>query len=529
MLRLMFVYLSGSEKGKTRIFAQNPVSIGASDKCDLKLVPEEGGSLPEEPLAQVYDDEGIFHLVPNLDHEELEIRVNGEEVNGNAQAAGFELHDGDTIHFGQGLSSAKVLFQVMPENFSTAPLAPRTNKAIEQQPAGQPVHPLTATLFVKELTASLWAEIPRRAKLLSLIGAGLIGVFLLGFAYILGVTLYRNTAEMEAIREQLEEEQKQRREDQKGLEEQRRMLEQFRSLEEQNRLFAQKISERYSPGVCLIAGSYIFVESGTGRVLRYETSDDANEPPVDQSGNLLASINGAGPPVSIDYTGTGFLVGEGLILTNKHVVRPWVTDQVAQIVTQQGNNLKPRLESLKAFFPSIQTPFVLKEAGISQRYDVALCSFNQEEIALPVLPLDRDDPQSLIGQPIVLLGYPTGVDGLLQRIEESERNEILKGGSDSTEEVAEALAHRGLIRPLTSTGNVGDALPGRIVHTAQTTEGGSGSPMFDRDGKVIGINSAILTTVDGNQTFSGSNFGVTIKVAIELIESYKGEEQKKTD
>lgn len=528
MSRLMFVYLSGSEKGKTRIFAQNPVSIGASDGCDLKLVPEEGGSLPENALAQIYDDEGVFHLVPNQDQDEIEIRVNGEEVNGHHEAAGFELHDGDTIHFGQGLSSAKVLFQIMPENFSTAQLAPRNNRAVEQS-TGQPVHPLTATLFVKELAASLWAEIPRRAKMTGFIATGILGLVLLIFTYLFGVTLYRNTSEMESLRQQLEKEQEERRKEQERARKQEELFNQFKQFEEQNRQYARNISERYSPGVCLIAGSYIFVESGTGRILRYETTDDANEPPVDQSGNLLASVNGAGPPVSIDYTGTGFLVEQGLILTNKHVVRPWVTDQVAQIVMQQGNNLRPRLESLKAFFPSLQSAFTLKEASVSQRYDVALCRFEQEDTAIPVLPLDRDDPQSLIGQPIVLLGYPTGVDGLLQRIEENERSEILKGGVDTTDEVAEALAQRGRIRPLTSTGNVGDALPGRIVHTAQTTEGGSGSPMFDRDGKVIGINSAILTRMDGSEPFGGSNFGVPIKVAIELIESLKSGQPKKSD
>ena len=37
MSRLMFVYLSGTEKGKTRIFTQEHVTLGTSDACDLKL------------------------------------------------------------------------------------------------------------------------------------------------------------------------------------------------------------------------------------------------------------------------------------------------------------------------------------------------------------------------------------------------------------------------------------------------------------------------------------------------------------
>jgi S1-C subfamily serine protease len=118
------------------------------------------------------------------------------------------------------------------------------------------------------------------------------------------------------------------------------------------------------------------------------------------------------------------------------------------------------------------------------------------------------------------LGYPTGVDGLLQRIEENEKREILRTHGQSAFQVATGLASSGLIRPLTTTGTISDALPGRIVHSAQTTEGGSGSPIFDRDSRVIAINSAILATVDGNQSFGGSNFGVPIKVAYELLQSY---------
>ncbi|HET9532448.1 MAG TPA: trypsin-like peptidase domain-containing protein, partial [Blastocatellia bacterium] len=79
----------------------------------------------------------------------------------------------------------------------------------------------------------------------------------------------------------------------------------------------------------------------------------------------------------------------------------------------------------------------------------------------------------------------------------------------------------GLIRPLTTTGTISDALPGRIVHSAQTTEGGSGSPVFDRDGQVIAVNSAILTTIDGGQSFGGSNFGVPVKMVNELLSAYR--------
>jgi S1-C subfamily serine protease len=515
----MFVYLSGPEKGKTRIFTQSRVALGTSDSSDLKLVPEEGGTLPEGVLAEVYDDDGFFHLVTRPETDHLLITVNGEQIDTDASPAGFKLNDGDTVHFGQGLSSASVLFHVMPQNFSAAQIVRRGTGELEQT-STQPVHPLTATLFVKELTASLWAEVPRRAKIIGLSTVTILAVTALAVLYFGFSILSRATSETELIRQQIDILQSQSQQDKELIRKQNDELNQMRKDNEQTRLFTQRIAELYSPGVCLIVGSYSFVERGTGRPLRYESSDDSEATPVDSEGNLLASVEGAGPAVEIEYTGTGFIVEEGLVATNKHVVQPWDGDAVAQIIAKQGAGFRPRLNRLKAFFPSIQKPFELRVARFSERYDVALCRFDQGDVALPLLPLSIDDPGSIIGQPVVLLGFPTGLDGLLQRIDETERREIQRSRGDSSDDVATELAERGHIRPLTTTGTITDALPGRIVHSAQTAEGGSGSPMFDRDGKVIAINSAILTTLDGAQSFGGSNFGVSIKIAYDMVQAY---------
>jgi S1-C subfamily serine protease len=519
MSRLMFVYLSGTEKGKTRIFTQNHVTVGTSDMSDLKLVPEEGGSLPTSVLADIYDDDNVFHLVPHNERNGLEITVNGEALQADESGAGHVLRDGDTLHFGHGLSSASVLFQIMPENFSATAITRRKNEEVENV-QGQSVHPLTATLFVKELTASLWAEIPRRAKwigvaLFSFIAITLCGVLLFGM-----ITLVRLTNRTEGLRDQVATEKAERDKAQELINKQALEIERLREVSDQMRRSTQKIAEVYSPGVCLIVGSYSFVERGTGRVLRYDSADSMYDSPIDKSGHLLVSVDGAGPAYQVDYTGTGFLVEEGMLATNKHVVQPWANDRVAQILQEQGTGFTARLDSLVAFFPSIKAPFELKVAATSGRFDVAFCKFEQGDAALPVMPMSTEDPSSMIGEPVVLLGFPTGVDGLLQRIEDGEKREILKLHGRSATDVAEGLAERGLIRPLTTTGTISDALPGKIVHSAQTTEGGSGSPMFDRDGRVIAINSAILTTIDGNQSFGGSNFGVPIKIAFEMLQSY---------
>jgi S1-C subfamily serine protease len=518
MSRFMFVFLTGSEKGKTRIFAQDRIRIGTSDGCDLKIVPEEGGVLPEDVLAEVCGNGNGMNLFP-LNGSKVDITVNGTPVLSDQAEGGHPIQDGDTIHFGQGLSSASLLFHVMPETFSTGPLALREASEMGQTPE-RPVHPLTATLFVKELTASLWAEIPRRAKWMAITAVTLIVLLITGLMGFGLFTLIRNANKTERLTQQIDSIQARAAQDQEFIKKQQEEIERLRETNEQRQRTTQKIAELYSPGVCLIVGTYSFVERGSGRPLRYESADAAFDIPVDQNGNLQASPDGAGPVVRFEYTGTGFVIEKGVIATNKHVVQAWTSDRVAQLIMQSGNGFQPRVDTLEAFFPSIQSPFPLAVAATSTRYDVALCKFDQGEAAIPIIPLSDEDPKSSIGEPVVLLGYPTGVDGLLQRIEENEKGEILNLHGQSVVDVATGLAERGLVRPLTTTGTISDALPGKIVHSAQTTEGGSGSPMFDRDGRAMAINSAVLATIDGNQSFGGSNFGVPIKAVSDLLPQY---------
>jgi serine protease Do len=49
------------------------------------------------------------------------------------------------------------------------------------------------------------------------------------------------------------------------------------------------------------------------------------------------------------------------------------------------------------------------------------------------------------------------------------------------------------------------------VYDAATTSGGSGGPLFNRSGKVIGVNFAIL------KGFGGSNLAVPVRYANELL------------
>jgi hypothetical protein len=64
-------------------------------------------------------------------------------------------------------------------------------------------------------------------------------------------------------------------------------------------------------------------------------------------------------------------------------------------------------------------------------------------------------------------------------------------------------------------GHLGVVGPDRLVYDAQTTSGGSGAPASNANGKVIGVNFAILAG------FSGSNFAVPTSRAAKMVETSK--------
>ena len=69
---------------------------------------------------------------------------------------------------------------------------------------------------------------------------------------------------------------------------------------------------------------------------------------------------------------------------------------------------------------------------------------------------------------------------------------------------ASELAALSLIRPSTTCGHLGDVVGEKLIYDAPTAHGGSGGPVFNTKGEVIGVNSAYM---DG---FSGGTIGVSV-------------------
>jgi serine protease Do len=274
--------------------------------------------------------------------------------------------------------------------------------------------------------------------------------------------------------------------------------------------FAERIIQAYEPSVCLIHVVLAFREHTTGLRLRYAGLTSTGAPETDEHNNPLVGLTGNGPEVHLDVFGTGFLVSDGgRILTNHHVAEPWWQNDDLKEMLDQG--VEPVIIEMTAYFPGISNGIAVNTEKISSAADVAVVKGNVSDLGIKQIALADGRGSAVRGGPVVLLGYPTGLDAILARAGAEALQSIATASKGDPKQVIEELARRQLIRPTTTQGHIGDVLPDKIVYDAQTTSGGSGGPLFNNEGKVIGINFAMV------REFGGSNFAIPVGYGKSLL------------
>jgi S1-C subfamily serine protease len=279
-------------------------------------------------------------------------------------------------------------------------------------------------------------------------------------------------------------------------------------LESEGRV-AETIVHTYGPSVCLLHVVVEFRDKDSGQLIRI-SSDATGKALVDDKGMVSLETEGTGPPLQVDGFGTGFLIArDGRLLTNHHVAEPWWGDEELKQLLDRGATAFAA--SYTAYFPGTSQGIAAKLDRISGHADLAtLKLLTPAPRQATLLELDDRSEASVSGDPVVLIGYPTGIEGILARAGSDITRKVAENAHDVTQVVSQ-LAAQDFIRPTTTQGHIGDVLKDKIVYDAATTVGGSGGPLFNRDGKVIGVNFAIL------KDFGGSNLAVPVRYADELM------------
>lgn len=181
-------------------------------------------------------------------------------------------------------------------------------------------------------------------------------------------------------------------------------------------------------------------------------------------------------PLEDQGIGSGVIIDRsGLILTNHHVV-------------QGAKEIAVSLPGGRRFEGRV--------VGAYPAYDLAVVKIEGEE--LPAAPLGSSS-ELAVGQLVIAIGNPLGLDYSV------------------TTGIVSALGRELVIDPAS-----GRALTNLIQTDAAINPGNSGGPLLDREGRVIGINTAVLRNVQGFQV-QGLGFAIPIDEAVavarEIVEN----------
>lgn len=518
----------GLEK-RTEYFAQERIRIGSDETCDIQI---RTSSVDEINVwLELDSSDGTYRVIDFADY--FEFTVNDKPIRRY-----IPINDGDIVASPEkGISLGFFSLEAKSALITTNRDQPHISRFIEDAAleSSSSAKRDDAKAFLREFTRELAREISWTSKLIMIV---------LGVAFFTGV-VYIGYAVNRQLRESREQAQIQndtikKLEDQLG-----RASDQLGQLDKSNKDMMKTVSlapnlrVEYGGAVCLIVGVYDLVDKRSGKVIRYAdpqafrpnpyepapSEDPSMQPRQPQIG---ITTEGNGATVEYDFIGTGFHVGSGYILTNRHVVQPWEEDdQVRQIMS--AGNARPRVKRLVVYFPNSPQPFGLKVKQVSAREDLAVGVIDPAAMPadLAAIPLDEDTDSAAVGKTVVTMGYPSGPDRLLAMVDDEEAKSINQRFGNSRQNLINFLAQSQKIVPLTTQGAITDLDARRIVHDAKTAEGGSGAPLFGQAGKVIGINFGVFTEN------TAANMAVPVRFAAELLKraGWRSAEemQKETD
>jgi S1-C subfamily serine protease len=504
----LVIHISSGKDKHTQVLTDEQVRIGTGEDCVVRLRSSSLPSRADEnrPLIDLERRDGSYR-VTTFD-ESLDLKLNGK-----ALSIDEEIEDGDELRVGDSpllmtFYPIRSLPAVVGTSAHEAHVAPFIEQAAIESAAT--ARRDDAKVFLREFTRELVKEINPSTKLITLA----IVVILVGGSLYIGFSMFK---ELQRTRKLIDD---QRAQLAQAKDQASKMNQTLTDIGRSNKeirdslSLAVKLRSDFGSGVCLIAGTYYFVEAGTGRPLRYpEAQTTESGAAVQNSGDpTTLTPEGNAAVAEFQFSGSGFYVGDGFVVTNRHIAQPWIADDRAQSFSTTVRG-QPRLKKLNAYFPDHAQPIPLKFKAAGSKDDLAVVFLDTKDMPtdIPVIPLETDEDVA-VGKTVVMMGFPSGIDRLLALLDDAESRSIQQRYGGSLDSLLGHLAESRRIQPLTTQGNITDVNSRRIAYDARTAEGGSGAPVFGPTGRVIGVNFAVFTENEA------SNFAVPIRYAITLLE-----------
>lgn len=506
-VRAFLENLTGPSRGRVSWLAENKIIALVGPDRILHLETDEPAPPEDSVLARLSWDENTYAIEALGDQN---IWVNGRKT-GTAHL----LH-GDMIEFGDDGPMSR--FRLCTRSYPTRwPIEEILGDTVAYMRTSRQSFALRAKRALFEGTRRVLVETTiffRLSVIFALVGLTALGVFQYRTDQRLQQSIHQEALRLQAITTALMQ-TRQEALTPSDLSLMREELdlqlttnaERLAALERQTDASARVIRDSLL-SVAFLQGAYGLRHVESGSLLRHVLGPQG-KPMATPTGQPMIDPHGNGPPFEIKFTGTGFLLKDGgQLVTNRHVAVPWGSGDKLKTFTKGG--LKPEILNLVAFFSDLPEPFDVELARSSETADLALLLLGTPLADGRGLTLAKDEPNA--GDEVIVMGFPTGLRTLIYQAGPEFLKNLEESGESDFWTIAIQLSKRGLIVPLASRGIIGQIATGAIVYDAETTHGGSGGPVLNRDGHVIAVNAAIIPE------YGGSNFGVPVLDLMDLLQ-----------
>lgn len=427
--------ISGARSGHRDVFDKSYVGIGRHPMSDLRFDAEQDIDASTRHAAILKSGDGW--VVRDLGS------TNGTFVNGERIEADTPLSDGDTLRF--GVHGPEVAFQllrdeeevVMPAVKAPARTSPEGEPVAPRPPRGAPEVRQTAPSPApqhagRSKTAVLRAQISHQRSRLQALGLtlGIIVVGALAVVYWQGRERNEAVSTVQQQVDSLAQELSQLRVLQAQAESTKTVLEAQLAAERDP---ARRLDLETRLGTVTRRSAAIQQAQGVDYTAIRARNDAA-----------VAVVYVRFPDTTQMWTGTAFSVStDGRMITNRHLVTSGAGEAPRDIAIQ---------------FSGSRDVLPARLVRTAPDADLALLQLESQGPFPAVAGLDDTGAQTAAGAPVALIGFPGGADGTTV-----PRSKLVTGSV---------------------TRAVGDSI---LELDAFSGTGASGSPIFGRDGRVIGV------------------------------------------